>query len=113
MGKPKCPTCLSCMNFVYKDNNRYLHCWLCNTYYGGQIANLQLIESPFLIDCPDCNGVGEVEVLIPETRVSRDMAIDAGYPYMEGYIYQEASVYTDTCPTCNGTKRVDVRAPIK
>ena len=56
MGKPKCKTCNSCMDFVWVDNNRYLNCWLCQTWYTGQIGNLIQVDNPYLVTCPECNG---------------------------------------------------------
>lgn len=50
MGKIKCPNCLSCMNYVWHPTTgkRYLHCWLCQTYYEGRVGELVLTEkNPF------------------------------------------------------------------
>lgn len=82
MGKPKCKTCNGCMDFIWVDNNRYLNCWFCKTWFTGQLGNLVEVENPYLIDCPNCSGVGAKQ-------------------YEDGMWC--------TCPACNGTKRIDRR----
>jgi transcription elongation factor Elf1 len=47
--------------------------------------------------CPECGGSGQVP--IGEHFVTRDMAIDAGEPEMEG---MSMGVEYDTCSTCGG-----------
>lgn len=46
-AKIKCKECLSCMNFIWLGNIRYVHCWLCQTYYTGRNDNLILVNNPF------------------------------------------------------------------
>lgn len=46
MGRKKCKVCLSCFNLAYVDNQRYYHCWLCNTWYTGRDEELQLVPNP-------------------------------------------------------------------
>ncbi len=48
MNRPKCKTCLTCFNRVWVENKRYYHCWVCDTYYGGQDKELVLVENPFI-----------------------------------------------------------------
>lgn len=48
--------------------------------------------------CPDCEGGGAVALGVH--YVSREMAVDAGDPSMEG---QVAEVEYEPCPRCRGT----------
>jgi DnaJ-class molecular chaperone len=50
------------------------------------------------MQCPDCDGLGEIPVGVH--YISREMAIDAGYPEMEGGV---AEVEADVCPRCQGS----------
>lgn len=52
-----------------------------------------------LVECPHCQGAGNVVIL---RSVSRDMAIDAGEPEMEGQPIPE----TVTCYLCGGDSQV-------
>lgn len=51
--------------------------------------------------CPTCNDTRFVLVeWAPEYYVSRDMALDAGIPEMEGTVYSEARYEYVPCPNC-------------
>lgn len=88
MGKPKCKTCNGCMDFIWVDNNRYLNCWFCKTWFTGQLGNLVEVENPYLVICPECNGDGVTSVF------------DSEY---EEYIGLE------DCAKCKGLGKVDRR----
>lgn len=62
MGKPKCKTCNGCMDFIWVDNNRYLNCWFCKTWFTGQLGNLVEVENPYLVICPECSGEGDFQL---------------------------------------------------
>jgi hypothetical protein len=49
------------------------------------------------IQCPDCGGEGKIE--IGERRVTREMALDAGDPSMEG---ARMGMEYGTCRLCDG-----------
>ena len=47
--------------------------------------------------CKNCvRGV----VIIPEIRITKEMAIDSGFPEMEGEIYEPQ--HYENCPCCDG-----------
>ena len=58
------------------------------------------------IQCPDCWGEGKIE--IGERRVTREMALDAGDPSMEG---ARMGMEYETCRLCYGTGVIEDPAP--
>lgn len=52
MARKKCSYCLSCFNVVWVNNNRFYHCWLCNTWYGGRDSELVQVPSPYNTPVP-------------------------------------------------------------
>ena len=52
--------------------------------------------------CPNCDGSGSIPHQVSsETRVSRDMAIDAGMPELEGSIYTPDAWEEEQCQWCD------------
>ena len=52
--------------------------------------------------CPNCDGSGAIPRQVSsETRVSRDMASDAGMPELEGSIYTEDEWEAEQCQWCD------------
>ena len=52
--------------------------------------------------CPNCDGSGCIPRQVSsETRVSRDMASDAGMPELEGSIYTEDEWEAEQCQWCD------------
>jgi hypothetical protein len=45
-NKIKCPTCNSCMSFVYVELIRYVYCSFCRTWRHGSNDNLQIVPNP-------------------------------------------------------------------
>lgn len=60
--------------------------------------------------CPNCEGTGAINYR-PAQYVSRDMALDAGDPSLEGSIYTEES--WDACDVCGGTGEVKAAHAVK
>lgn len=54
------------------------------------------------VQCPECGGSGQVPV--GEHHVTREMALDAGCPEMEGTFYE---VEYDRCALCGGSGLVE------
>ena len=61
---------------------------------------------PIKQQCAKCGGDGQM--IVGEHRVTRDMAIDAGEPAMEGSFHSYA---TDRCDACGGSGHVEVVPP--
>ena len=57
------------------------------------------------MECPDCSGPGVVYVQFTE-NVTHEMALDAGYPEMEGMEWDFGYGWVD-CEKCGGTGKVD------
>lgn len=53
--------------------------------------------------CKSCNGAGII--VVGENLVTRDMAIDAGYPEMEGTHHSWAE---EPCVECEGTGIIQI-----
>lgn len=49
MARPKCKDCKTCFQCIWVNSKRYYHCSLCDTWYGGQDKNLQLVENPTIV----------------------------------------------------------------
>lgn len=53
--------------------------------------------------CPDCKGEGKIQT--GEHFVTREMAIDAGYPEMEG---SHCEYEYERCSNCEGSGQTEV-----
>jgi len=51
--------------------------------------------------CPNCDGSGAISVqVLEETRVTRDMASDAGMPELEGSVHTPEKWEAEQCQWC-------------
>jgi hypothetical protein len=64
--------------------------------------NKKLTELLKVAKCPSCDGSGAVQVQVSERyTVTRDMAIDAGDPSMEGATFSEDEWELQQCQWCD------------
>ena len=62
--------------------------------------------------CPACDGTGRVMGHYrPTLYVSREMALDAGMPEIEGAVYAEESTEAEMCEYCEGTGKLKDGTP--
>jgi len=73
----------------------------CDAVVELQAENKRLKGLLGMAVCPNCDGSGSIPHQVSsETRVSRDMALDAGMPELEGSIYTPDEWEAEQCRWC-------------